>query len=161
MSTRSGALDPTVPLFLMQKEGMTAAEIEDVLNRKSGLLGVSGVSSDCLVVLQEAEKGNDRCRLAMDILYHNIKKIIGSYMAEMNGADVIVFTAGIGENDKIVRHNVCKDLEFLGIEMDAEANANSKRGEPLDFTGANSRVKLLVIPTDEEYMIALDTAHLA
>ena len=161
MSTRSGALDPTVPLFLMQKEGMTAAEIEDVLNRKSGLLGVSGVSSDCLVVLQEAEKGNDRCRLAMDILYHNIKKIIGSYMAEMNGADVIVFTAGIGENDKIVRHNVCKDLEGLGIEMDVEANANSKRGEPLDFTGANSRVKLLVIPTDEEYMIALDTAHLA
>lgn len=161
MSTRSGALDPTVPLFLMQKEGFTAAEMENVLNKNSGLLGVSGVSSDCLVVMQEADKGNDRCRLAMDILYHNIKKIVGSYIAEMNGVDVLVFTAGIGENDRIFRANVCRDLDFLGIKIDEEVNGACPRGELADITAKDSRVKVFVIPTDEEYMIALDTARLA
>ena len=161
MSTRSGALDPTVPLFLMQQEGLTAAEMEDVLNRKSGLLGMSGVSSDCLAVMQEADKGNERCQLAMDVLYHNIKKIIGSYIAEMNGVDVLVFTAGIGENDKIVRANICRNLEWLGIVMDEEVNDGAARGECLDITGDGSRVKVLVIPTDEEFMIAMDTARLA
>ena len=161
MGTRSGAIDPTIPSFLMKKFGLTPDEVEDVLNNKSGLLGVSGISSDCLKVLIAAGEGNERCALAMDILYHNIKKIIGSYIAEMNGVDVIVFTAGIGENDKIVRENICRDLEWLGISMDKEANATSERGEYADITAADSRVKLLVIPTDEEMMIAMETARLA
>ena len=161
MGTRSGAIDPTIPSFLMKKCGYTPDEVEDVLNNKSGLLGVSGLSSDCLKVLIAAGEGNERCKLAMDILYHNIKKIIGSYIAEMNGVDVIVFTAGIGENDKIVRENICRDLEWLGISMDVAANANSERGEFADITAKDSRVKLLVIPTDEEMMIAMETARLA
>ena len=97
----------------------------------------------------------------MDILYHNIKKIIGSYIAEMNGVDVIVFTAGIGENDKVVRENICKDMEWLGIVMDKAANDASERGEFADITAEGSRVKLLVIPTDEEMVIAMETARLA
>lgn len=161
MGTRSGSLDPTVPLYLMQKENLTAAQMEDVLNRKSGLLGVSGVSSDCLSVMQAADKGNERCALAMEILYHSVKKIIGAYMAEMNGADVIVFTAGIGENDKTVRAHICRNLEGLGIVLNEAVNAGAARGEQLDITGEGSRVKLFVIPTDEEYMIAMDTARLA
>ncbi len=161
MGTRSGAIDPTIPSFLMKKFGLTPDEVENILNNKSGLLGVSGLSSDCLKVLIAASEGNERCALAMDILYHNIKKIIGSYIAEMNGVDVIVFTAGIGENDKVVRENICRDLEWLGIVMDKEANANSERGEYADITAKDSRVKLLVIPTDEEMMIAMETARLA
>ena len=161
MGTRSGAIDPTIPSFLMKKLGITPDEVENILNNKSGLLGVSGLSSDCLKVLIAAGEGNERCALAMDILYHNIKKIIGSYIAEMNGVDVIVFTAGIGENDKIVRENICRDLEWLGISMDKEANTNSERGEYADITAKDSRVKLLVIPTDEEMMIAMETARLA
>ena len=97
----------------------------------------------------------------MDILYHHIKKIVGSYLAEMNGVDVIVFTAGVGENDKVVRENICRDLEWLGIEMDKAANDASERGEFADITKEGSRVKLLVIPTDEELMIAKETARLA
>ena len=161
MGTRSGAIDPTIPSFLMKKFGLTPDEVEDVLNNKSGLLGVSGLSSDCLKVLIAAGEGNERCTLAMEILYHNIKKIIGSYIAEMNGVDVIVFTAGIGENDKIVRENICKDMEWLGIVMDKAANDASERGEFADITADGSRVKLLVIPTDEEMMIAMETARLA
>ena len=161
MGTRSGAIDPTIPSFLMKKLGITPDEVESILNNKSGLLGVSGLSSDCLKVLIAAGEGNERCALAMDILYHNIKKIIGSYIAEMNGVDVIVFTAGIGENDKIVRENVCKDMEWLGIKLDKAANDNSERGEYADISAADSRVKLLVIPTDEEMMIAMETARLA
>ncbi len=161
MGTRSGAIDPTIPTFLMKKFGYTPEEVESILNNKSGLLGVSGLSSDCLKVLIAAGEGNERCALAMDILYHNIKKIIGSYIAEMNGVDVIVFTAGIGENDKIARENICRDMEWLGIKMDAAANTNSERGEYADITAEGSRVKLLVIPTDEEMMIAMETARLA
>lgn len=161
MGTRSGAIDPTIPSFLMKKCGLTADGIEDVLNNKSGLLGVSGLSSDCLKVLIAGNEGDERCALAMDILYQSIKKIIGSYIAEMNGVDVIVFTAGIGENDKIVREHICRDLEWLGIKLNVEANANSSRGEYCDITAPDSRVKLLVIPTDEEMMIAMETARLA
>ncbi|MBQ9736404.1 MAG: acetate kinase [Clostridia bacterium] len=161
MGTRSGAIDPTIPTYLMKAFGYTPEEVEDILNNKSGLLGVSGLSSDCLKVLIAASEGNERCALAMDILYHNIKKIIGSYIAEMNGVDAIVFTAGIGENDKIVRENICRDMQWLGIEMDKAANDGSARGEFADITAEGSRVKLLVIPTDEELMIAKETARLA
>jgi acetate kinase len=153
-------LDPTVPLFLMQKEGMTAAEIEDVLNRKSGLLGVSGVSNDARYVWDAADAGNERAQLAMDLLVHNAKKIIGSYVAEMNGVDILIFTAGLGENDRRTRQLIGDNMEFLGIKMDKDANMNGPRGENIVISAPDSKVKVVVIPTDEEYMIASDTYDL-
>ena len=110
MGTRSGAIDPTVVPYIMKKEGISADEVEKLLNSKSGLYGVSGISSDCRDVEKAANEGNKRAKLALDILVHNIKKIIGSYIAEMNGVDALVFTAGIGENDKGLREAVCRDM---------------------------------------------------
>ena len=161
MGTRSGSLDPSVIPFIMQNEGISAKEMDDVLNRKSGLLGVSGVSSDCREVIDAANAGNDRARLALDMLIHYTKKIIGSYVAEMNGVDVIVFTAGIGENDRKLRASICRDMDFVGIVMDEKINDECPRGTAYDLTGAGSRAKVFVIPTDEEYMIALDTLKIA
>ena len=160
MGTRSGSVDPTVVTYIMKKEGITADEAEKLLNSKSGLLGVSGVSSDCRDVLEAQNAGNERAGLAMDILVHYIKKIIGSYIAEMNGVDALVFTAGIGENDGIVRDSICRDMSYLGIEIDNDINLNLQRGTQADITKAGAKVKTLVIPTDEEYMIALDTYRL-
>ncbi len=160
MGTRSGALDPTVPSFIMRKKGISADEVEKILNSKSGLLGVSGVSSDCRDVCEAAEKGEYRSQLALKILVHNIKKIIGSYVAEMNGVDALVFTAGIGENDRNLRANVCREMSYLGIEMDEEVNATCPRGEDVDVSAKGAKVKTFVIPTNEEYMIALDTLNL-
>ena len=160
MGTRSGALDPTVPTFIQKAEGLTAEEVDTILNKKSGLLGVSGISSDCRDVCDAAAEGNYRADLALKILIHNIKKIIGSYVAEMNGVDAVVFTAGIGENDKQIREDVCKNMSYLGIEMDEAVNKASPRGEFADVTAKGAKVKTLVIPTNEEYMIALDTQNL-
>ena len=160
MGTRSGAIDPTVVPFIMKKKGLSAEEVEKLLNSKSGLLGVSGVSSDCRDVMTAAAEGNERSQLAIDILVHNIKKIIGSYIAEMNGVDALVFTAGIGENDRAIRAAVCKDMSFLGIEIDEDVNAKAPRGEQADITKQGAKVKTFVIPTNEEYMIALDTQNL-
>ena len=160
MGTRSGALDPTVPSFIMRKLGISADEVEKILNSKSGLLGVSGVSSDCRDVCAAADKGEYRSQLALKILVHNIKKIIGSYVAEMNGLDALVFTAGIGENDRALRANVCREMSYLGIEMDEEFNATCPRGENVDVSAKGAKVKTFVIPTNEEYMIALDTLNL-
>ena len=160
MGTRSGAIDPTVVPFIMKKKGLSAEEVEKLLNSKSGLLGVSGVSSDCRDVMTAAAEGNERSQLAIDILVHNIKKIIGSYIAEMNGVDALVFTAGIGENDRAIRAALCKDMSFLGIEIDEEVNAKAPRGEQADITKQGAKVKTFVIPTNEEYMIALDTQNL-
>ena len=161
MGTRSGALDPTVPSFIMRKLGITADEVEKILNSKSGLLGVSGVSSDCRDVCAAADKGEYRSQLALKILVHNIKKIIGSYVAEMNGLDALVFTAGIGENDRALRASVCREMSYLGVEMDEEVNATCPRGENVDVSASGAKVKTFVIPTNEEYMIALDTLNLA
>ncbi|MBO5362799.1 MAG: acetate kinase [Clostridia bacterium] len=160
MGTRSGSLDPTVPSFIMRKKGISADEVEKILNSKSGLLGVSGVSSDCRDVCAAADKGEYRSQLALKILVHNIKKIIGSYVAEMNGLDALVFTAGIGENDRGLRAKVCKEMSYLGIEMDEEVNASCPRGENVDLSAKGAKVKTYVIPTNEEYMIALDTLNL-
>lgn len=161
MGTRSGTVDPTVVTYIMKKEGITADEAEKLLNSKSGLLGVSGVSSDCRDVLEAKDQGNKQAALAIDILVHYIKKIIGSYVAEMNGIDALVFTAGIGENDGIIRDMICKDMSYLGIEIDNDINLNMERGTQADITKAGAKVKTLVIPTNEEYMIALDTYNLA
>lgn len=160
MGTRSGAIDPTVVTFIQKAEGLTADEADRLLNKESGLFGVSGVSSDCRDIRNEASKGNYRAQLALKILCHNIKKIIGSYVAEMNGVDALVFTAGIGENDRQLREEVCKDMAYLGIEIDEAFNQNCPRGEFADISKAGAKVKTLVIPTNEEYMIALDTQNL-
>lgn len=160
MGTRSGAIDPTVVTFLQKAEGLTAEEADKVLNKESGLAGISGFGSDCRDIRDAAAAGNYRAKLAMKILCHSIKKIVGSYVAEMNGVDAVVFTAGIGENDRDLREEVCKDMSFLGIEVDAEINQTCPRGEFADITAKGAKVKTLVIPTNEEYMIALDTLNL-
>ncbi|MBE7078700.1 MAG: acetate kinase [Clostridiales bacterium] len=160
MGTRSGAIDPTVVTFLQKAEGLTAEEADKILNKESGLSGVSGCGSDCRDIRDAAAAGNYRAQLAMKILCHNIKKIVGSYVAEMNGVDALVFTAGIGENDRDLREEVCKDMSFLGIAIDEEYNQNCPRGEVADITARGAKVKTYVIPTNEEYMIALDTQNL-
>ena len=161
MGTRCGSLDPTVAPYIMKKEGLTAEEVEKLLNSKSGLLGISGVSSDCRDIDAAEAEGNKRAALANQILTHNIKKIIGSYVAEMNGVDALVFTAGIGENNKTLRQNVCRDMSYLGIAIDEDLNMNGPRGEVLELTAPGAKVRTFVIPTNEEYMIALDTLKLA
>ncbi len=157
MGTRSGTIDPTVVPYLMRMEGLTADEADKILNSKSGLLGVSGVSSDCREVRDAAAAGNDRARLALDMLVYSIKKIIGSYVAAMNGVDALIFTAGIGENDKELRARVCSDMDFLGIKINEALNADAPRGKEVDLSAEGAKVRTFVIPTDEEYMIALDT----
>ncbi len=160
MGTRSGSIDPSVIPYLMKAEGLSAEEMDDILNRRSGLLGVSGVSSDCREVIEAAGKGNDRARLALDMLAYSAKKIIGSYIAAMNGVDVLVFTAGIGENDRFIREQICKEMDYLGIAIDKDTNSTCPRGQAIDLSAAGARVHTMVIPTDEEYMIALDTVRL-
>ena len=161
MGTRSGTIDPTVVSYIMKKEGLTPEEVEKLLNSKSGLLGVSGISSDCRDITEAQEAGNKRAALAMDILVHYIKKIIGSYVAEMNGVDALVFTAGIGENDRNVRERVCREMSVLGIEIDEALNLSCPSGETCELTAKGAKVRTFVIPTNEEYMIALDTLNLA
>ena len=161
MGTRSGTIDPTVVSYIMKKEGLTPDEVEKLLNSKSGLLGVSGISSDCRDITEAQEAGNKRAALAMDILVHYIKKIIGSYVAEMNGIDALVFTAGIGENDRNVRARVCREMSYLGIEIDEDVNATCDRGVDVELTKPGAKVRTFVLPTNEEYMIALDTLNLA
>ena len=161
MGTRSGTIDPTVVTYLMKTKGYTAQETEDILNKKSGLLGISGISNDCRNVTAAANEGNPRAVLAVKILTNGIKKYIGSYAAEMNGLDALVFTAGIGENQYNIREAVCENMSFLGIEIDKERNVNFERGVPFEISAKSSKVKVYIIPTDEEYMIALDTERLS
>ena len=161
MGTRSGSIDPTVVTYLMKTKGYSAQEVEDILNKKSGLLGVSGLSNDCRNISEAAENGNKRAELAMKILVNGIKKHIGAYTAELNGLDAIVFTAGIGENQWNIREKVCENMEYLGIEINKERNKNFTRGIPFDITKEGARVATWIIPTDEEYMIAIDTQKLA
>lgn len=154
MGTRSGSIDPTVIPYIMRAKNLSIDEVEDVLNRNSGLLGVSGISNDNRNVAKAASEGNYRAQLAIKILTNSIKKIIGSYVAELNGIDALVFTAGIGENDNSLRSAVCADMDFFGIKIDEELNKNRE----VNISAKDARVQTLVIPTDEEYMIALDTA---
>ncbi len=161
MGTRSGSIDPTVVTYLMKTKGYSAEEIENILNKKSGLLGVSGVSNDCRNISEAAANGNKRAELAQKILINGIKKHIGAYAAEMNGLDAVVFTAGIGENDAYIREKVCESMEYLGIKIDKDKNANFQRGVALDITAKDSKVAVWMIPTNEEYMIAIDTQRLA
>lgn len=153
MGTRSGTIDPTVVPYIMKVRNLTADQVEDLLNKQSGLLGVSGISNDSRNVEQAAKEGNYRAQLAVKMLANSIKKYIGSYVAELNGIDALVFTAGIGENSRLMRQMVCEDMSYLGIEIDAQKNADNGP----DISADSAKVKTLVIPTNEEYMIALDT----
>ena len=160
MGTRCGSIDPTIVTYLMKQENLTPDQMDDVLNKKSGLLGLSGVSSDMRDVWAAADAGNERAKLALDVLVQNAKKIIGSYIAEMNGVDIVLFTAGIGENDRAFRAAVCHDMDYLGISIDEDFNMSCPRGENVDISAPDAKVRTLVIPTDEELMIALDTLNL-
>lgn len=158
MGTRCGSIDPAILEFLCKQENLSIEEVTSILNKKSGMLGVSGVSSDFRDLDNAVEEGNTRAALAKDMFHLSVKKIIGSYIAEMGGVDAIVFTAGVGENDKGVRANVCENMEYLGIKIDPEKN--NIRGKQADISVDYARVRVLVIPTDEELMIAKDTERL-
>ena len=158
MGTRSGDLDAGILEYLMNKYGMDIKEMLNVLNKKSGVLGISGVSSDFRDLEEAAKAGNDRAQLALDSFQYSVKKLVGAYAAAMGGVDAIVFTAGVGENDANTRMNIASGLEFMGVKMDAAAN--NVRGKETVISAADSKVKVLLIPTDEELMIAMDTAEI-
>ncbi len=158
MGTRSGTIDPAVVKFLCDKEGLTVDEVDTILNKKSGVLGVSGVSSDFRDLETAADEGNLRAKLALDIFYYRVRTTIGAYVAAMDGVDAIVFTAGVGENSAVTRKIVLEGLTYLGTTLNEEAN--SIRGEEVFINGDDSKVKVMVIPTNEELMIALDTVAL-
>ena len=161
MGTRTGTLDPSVVTLLQRKEGLSPDETDDLLNKKSGALGVSGLSSDDRDLTLAAEAGNERAALARKIQQYQIRKFIGSYAAAMNGVDAIVFTGGLGENAPDIRENVCKNLTFLGIDFDDAANEILIRGAEGEITKGNSPVRVFVIPTNEELIIAKDTLEIA
>lgn len=158
MGTRCGDIDPSILEFYAQKHNLDVYQVTDILNKKSGVLGISGVSSDFRDVEEAADAGNERCKYALDAFKYQVAKFIGGYAAAMNGVDVIVFTAGVGENSATTRQGVCDYLGYLGITIDAEANG--KRGEEIEITTADSKVKVFVVPTNEELMIARDTVAL-
>ena len=158
MGTRSGDLDPAILEFIAKKENLTLEQVTNILNKKSGLLGVSGVSSDGRDLEAAASEGNKRAKLAQDSFNYRVIKYIGAYAAAMNGVDAIAFTAGIGENDKKVRTKVCANLEYLGVKLDAEKN--DIRGEEKVISADDSKVKVLLVPTNEELAIARETLAL-
>jgi len=156
MGTRSGDIDPAIILHVMGQEELTLAQANALLNKHSGLWGLSGISSDAREIIEEAAAGNDRAILALEVMTYRIKKYIGAYAAAMGGVDCLVFTAGIGENAPVVRQMVCEGLEFLGIEIDPERNENAV-GIQAEISSDRSKVKIFCIPTNEELVIARDT----
>jgi acetate kinase len=160
MGTRSGDLDPAIVDWLAAKEGLSAREVETLLNKQSGLLGVSGLTHDMRDLLDEARENNDRrARLAIEIFCYRVRKYIGAYLAAMNGADAIVFTGGIGENAAEIRQQICAGLEWLGLTIDGERNREQIGGREGLISTADSRLAAYVIPTDEELLIARDTVR--
>ena len=159
MGTRSGDIDPAIVFFLMEKLGLSAQEANNYFNKKSGMLGLSGVSNDLRDILEAASSGNERAQIALEVYYNRVKGYIGKYVAKLNGCDCLVFTAGVGENGYDVREKVCEDLDYLGIKMDVEKN--KVRGKEVDVAAEDSKVRIFVIPTNEELVIARDTYNLA
>ncbi len=155
MGTRCGDIDPAILPFVAGKEGLSFADVDTMMNKKSGILGISGISSDMRDVETEMGKGNKRAKIAWDVFAHRVKHYIGAYLAEIGGADAIVFTAGVGENSATMRADICKGMEALGIKIDEAAN--NVRGEEKVISAADSKIKILLIPTNEELMIAKDT----
>ena len=158
MGTRSGDIDATIMEYLMGRYGYDIKEMLNILNKKSGVLGISGVSSDFRDIGAAAEAGNHRAQLALDVFYYSVKKYVGAYAAAMGGVDAIVFTAGVGENDAAARMAIASGLEYMGVKMDEDAN--NVRGKEAVISAPDSKVQVLLIPTNEELMIAMDTAEL-
>lgn len=159
MGTRCGDADPAIVTYLMNKENLSATEVNNLLNKESGVFGISGVSSDFRDIEDAAEAGNKRAQLALDVFHNSAKKYIGGYSALMGGIETLVFTAGLGENAALTRSEICKGLEFLGIKIDAEAN--KVRGKEAVISTADSKIKVIVVPTNEELLIARDTKILS
>lgn len=159
MGTRSGDIDPSAVLSIMKKENLTPDQMSDLLNKQSGVKGISGISSDIREVEAGIREGNERAKLAMEMYDYRIKKYIGAYAAAMGGVDIVVFTAGVGEHQWDVRQDACEDLEFMGIKIDAEKN-KANCGEEEIISAPDSKVKVVVVPTDEELLIASDTLDL-
>lgn len=155
MGTRSGALDPAIVTYIMCRENFTVDQMNDFLNTKCGALGVSGISSDFRDIEVAAGQGNVRARLALDIFEHDVRQFIGSYAAVLGGVDGIIFTAGVGENSASMREAICKNLDYIGVDLDKEKN--KVRSEEVDVSKPDARCRVLVIPTNEELMIALET----
>ena len=158
MGTRAGDVDVAAVTYIMKKENLTVDEMDNILNKKSGVLGISGVSSDFRDIEEAAEHGNDRAETALDVFAYKVAKRIGAYAAAMNGVDAIVFTAGLGENSGTTRRAICDYLGFLGVHIDSYNN--SLRGKALEISATDSRVRVFVIPTNEELVIARDTKEL-
>ena len=160
MGTRSGDIDYAAAEYLAKKEGMDVSQMLTYLNKKCGMLGVSGVSSDFRDLTASADNGDERAQLALDMFSYACKKYVGAYAAAMNGLDCIVFTAGVGENTACVRQAICENMSYLGLEIDLEKNLEKNNGAIRDITGAGSKVKVLIIPTNEELVIARETVEL-
>ncbi len=158
MGTRSGDMDPAILQFIMSKENIDVKQMSEILNKKSGVLGVSGVSSDFRDIEAAAKQGNKRANIALEMFYYRVAKYVGGYVAAMNGVDILVFTAGLGENSSYTREVICRYLTYLGIELSEEEN--SKRGIAHKISTKNSKVDVFVIPTNEELVIARDTKEL-
>ncbi len=158
MGTRCGSIDPAVVPFIMEKEGLSTREIDTLMNKKSGVLGVSSLSNDFRDLDEAASKGNQKAELALEIFAYKIKKVIGEYIAVLNGVDAIVFTAGIGENSASIRKRILADLDGIGIKIDEEKN--KIRGQEIDISTPDATVRVLVIPTNEELTIARDTKEI-
>ncbi|MCI9087005.1 MAG: acetate kinase [Clostridia bacterium] len=158
MGSRSGDIDPSIVTFLMKKEGLTPDEMDTILNKKSGKLGVSGISFDDRDIEKAAEEGNERAKLAIDTFAYQVIGYIGRFAAQMNGVDVITFAGGVGENGMEVRKQICDSLSFLGIKIDDEKN--NCRGKEVEISTPDSKVKVFVVPTNEELMIARDTTEI-
>ena len=159
MGSRSGNIDLGVLTYLMDKENLSTQQINDIINKKSGLVGVSGVSSDMRDIENAIEQGNERARLAMDMYFYYILKYVSGYIAVLGGVDAIIFTGGVGENQPIMRKYVCDSLAFLGVDFNNELNDRIK-GRETELTFPNSKVRVAVIPTNEELAIAIDTEEL-
>ncbi|OIP84714.1 MAG: acetate kinase [Porphyromonadaceae bacterium CG2_30_38_12] len=159
MGTRSGDVDLGVVTYLMEKEMIGSASVSTLFNKHSGVLGVSGISSDMRDIEKAISEGNERAKLALDMYEYRIKKYIGSYLTALNGTDVLVFTGGVGENQSTLRQHVCESLSFMGVKIDTELNARTRGTDTLIST-PDSSVKVVVIPTDEEFMIATDTMEI-
>jgi acetate kinase len=161
MGTRCGSIDPAIMPFLMERTGMSAKEMDTYMNKKSGMLGISGISSDFRDLAAATSKGNERASLAREMFCYKVKEYIGAYAAALGGVDAIVMTAGVGENDAYIRETSLKGLEYLGVDLDYDYNNNCPRGKEVEISKKTSRVHVYVIPTDEEMTIAHDTAKLA
>jgi len=160
MGTRSGDIDPAIVDFISVKEGLSAREVETLLNKQSGLLGISGLTNDMRELLAEEKENNDRrAHLAIEVFCYRVRKYIGAFLAATGGADALIFTGGIGENSPEVRQRICNGLEWMGVELDNEKNSSARNGFEGDISKPESRFSAFVIPTDEELLIARDTVR--